>query len=621
MKKNYLLACGLLFGTSLFAQQNSPASDDNSVTIIPCTYFGISRPLRELFTEEEEVSDIKKKESEDRKHRKAQTFVHKAEDGPEYGEDMSVRQTVMGTRTHVNNGTRSSSPGVVASFGGQTGGGYPPDPSGAAGPNHYVQAVNATPFKCYNKSTGAGIGTVKQIGSLWSPAVGNLGDPIIMYDRYADRWFLSQFGSGNQIYIAISTTNDPTGTYYTYTYISPDFPDYLKFSIWWDGYYMTANYGEKVFCFERDQMLIGTPTARGFSKTFSTATGGGFFLPMPGDADGGLPASGTPLPFFQYTDNAWGGGATDAIKIFKMTTTWGSTPSATIAVDATVALSAFDASYDFGWNDISQPGTSAKLDGIGGILQFRAPWRKWTGYNSVVLNFPVKLSSTQRSIRWCELRQDQTTGTWSLYQESTYAPDAHSRWVGSIAMDDNGHIALCYAKASTSVSASLAYTGRLASDPLGTMTFAENVVRAGSGAQTATNRFGDYSQTTLDPDGVTFWHTGEYLQSGAPRTWIYSFTLAGAIGINETANPTELVVYQNGGLLNIKASNLSVDGELSLDLFDSKGALLSNKMIVANGTNLESSFDVSALAEGTYIVRLGKMNTSFQKVVKVVLTK
>ncbi|MBL0046030.1 MAG: hypothetical protein IPP33_17040 [Flavobacteriales bacterium] len=71
----------------------------------------------------------------------------------------------------------------------------------------------------------------------------NAGDPIVMYDKAADRWFLAQFGSSadKKIYIAVSTTNNPMGSYYTYTYVSPQFPDYLKFCVWQDGYYMTSN--------------------------------------------------------------------------------------------------------------------------------------------------------------------------------------------------------------------------------------------------------------------------------------------------------------------------------------------------------------------------------------------
>lgn len=618
MKKNYLIIAGLLIASTGFSQENV-IPGETSTAITP-EYFGISRPLRELFVDEETLDEdvYELKESKDRDNRKPQIFLHSADESKIYANDQSVHQNSMGNR---------SSAVTLSSFAGQNGGGYPPDPSGAAGPNHYVQAVNATPFRVYNKTTGAGIGTIKNIGSLWTPAVGNLGDPIIMYDKYADRWFLSQFGTGNKIYIAISTTPDPTGTYYTYTFTSPDFPDYLKFSIWWDAYYMTANYAEKIFIFERDQMLIGNPSARAFSRTFTTATGGGFFCPMPGDADGGLPSSGTAFPFFQYTDNAWGGGATDAIRIFKLTTTWSATPSATVSVDANVALSAFDASYSPSWDDIPQPGTTAKLDGIGGIVQYRAQWRKWTGYNTVVLNFPVRISSTQRSIRWVELRQNQTTLAWSLYQEGTYTPDTKSRWVGSIAMDDNGAIALCYARASSAAGdyASLGYTGRLATDPLGTMTFAETIVRNGTGSQTSTNRFGDYSQTSMDPNGVTFWHTGEYLggtgTSGVPRTWIYSFTLSSATNVEEATQNSNIVAYQNGELLNVKGLDLTLDGILSVDLFDIQGKQLDGKKLSLGGNNFETSFNVGSMADGTYIVRVGKENTSFQKVIKVVIAK
>jgi hypothetical protein len=129
-----------------------------------------------------------------------------------------------------------------ANWAGQTASGFRPyDPSGAVGPNHYVQMINSTTFKVYNKTTGA-VTLTATLGNLWSPATANAGDPIVMYDKAADRWFLAQFGSGNNnIYIAISTTPDPTGSYYTYTFTSPQFPDYLKFGVWHDGYYMTSN--------------------------------------------------------------------------------------------------------------------------------------------------------------------------------------------------------------------------------------------------------------------------------------------------------------------------------------------------------------------------------------------
>jgi PKD repeat protein len=515
MKKKSILMLGVFFSSFSFGQ------DETQSGWITCTDFHVTKPLRELSVENPYQTKVREvsETSPDRSHRTPQTFLFSPEDGPEYGNDASFVQTEMGFRNPANKAPIKNWPGQSAS------GFRPLDPSGAAGPNHYIQAINGTPFRVYDKSSGANLLTAN-IGTLWSSPTPNDGDPIIMYDRYADRWFVSQFGqSGNKIYIAISKTGDPTGQYYTYTFTSPQFPDYLKFGIWADGYYMTSNQGtQKIFVFERDAMIAGNPSARAVYKTYSPGATNGFYVPLPADADGGLPTVGTPCPFFAYNDNAWGGGAIDGVKIWDVSVTWGATPAATVTLKTTVPTASFDASYDNGWDDIPQPGTSQKLDGIGGVPTYRAQWRKWNGYNSLVLNWGVKISASQRSIKWVELRQNQTSGTWSLHQEGIYTPDSHSRWLGSIAMDDNGSIALCYAKSSSTVYPSLCYTGRLASDPLGQMTFSETVAQAGTSSETSGNRYGDYSQTALDPDGVTFWHTGEYTSSGT-KTRVYSFQL------------------------------------------------------------------------------------------------
>jgi hypothetical protein len=610
MKKTTLVVCGV-FAMSALSAQNAT---DNSVTVIYPTEFHVTKPLSEIaYVDEEAVVESEFEESKDRNYRTPQVFKYTAKDGPEYGNDPNCMQKTMGTRAPM---------APLTNWAGQSGSGYPPDPSGAVGPNHYVQAVNATPLRVYNKTTGA-IMLTTSIGAIFG--TGNDGDPIIMYDKYADRWFISQFGiSGNKIYIAVSQTPDPTGAWYTWTYTSPQFPDYLKFSIWENGYYMTSNQStDKIFAFERDAMLVGTSTARSISKNFVTGTVSGFFVPLPADADGGLPPAGTPLPFFSYYENSWGGGV-DAVKIWSMTVTWGTTPAASVTTATVLPTATFDGTYDPSWNDISQPGTTQKLDGIGGVVTYRAQWRKWTGYNTTVLNWGVKISATQRSIRWAELRQDQVTGTWSIFQEGTYTPDASSRWVGSIAMDDNGSIALCYAKSDgTSVKPSLGYTGRLATDAPGVMSFAETIAIAGTSVQTGgINRFGDYSQTTMDPsDGLTFWHTGEYLAGGSPKTRIYSFKLPLTVGVEENANEPSITAYQNGSLLYVNGTKLGSDDETVVDLFDISGRQIDGKKVMPAANSLQTSFDVSNLSSGTYLVRVGRMYTSFQRVIKVVVTK
>jgi len=615
MRNLFLLFIAMLTVYGLSAQNNNSTQskqDDGKVVMIKCESVGISKPLKDLFEENQPSTNFIEhngfKESRDREHRIAQTFVKTNEVDPVVQETPGYNQA----KTLVN-------------WPGQSDGSCPPDPTGAVGLNYYVQAVNATPFKIFNKATGAQVGTVRQIGNLWSPSAGSDGDPIVLYDKFADRWLVSEMGwNSKKIYVAISTTGDPTGTYYTYTFSTPDYPDFPKFSIWQDGYYMTSNQSpQNIYVFQRSQMLLGL-TPKSFYKTFSPPNGGGFFCPLAADVDGDLPPAGTPCPIFTYQDNGWGTGLTDGINVFTMTVNWTpATPTATITTTL-LPSAAFDASYSYTWDDIAQPGTSQKLDGIGGVFNFRAQYRVWAGYNSVVLCMGVKVSGTQRSIRWYELRQ--TGGTWSIYQQGTYAPsDGLNRWCGSIAMDNYGSIGMAYAvSGSSTVYPSIRYTGRINTDPLGTMTFAEVDAMAGTSAMTTDcgNRWGDYSHTSLDPsDGVTFWHTGEYVSSGGnPSTRIISFQIPNYSGVEQKQTPNPVVsVFKSNSDLNIKAINLPSNNQMLVDVFDINGQKINGKTIVPVANGFETSFNVSGFAAGTYLVRVGEPNTSFQKVIKVVI--
>ncbi|HIP31195.1 MAG TPA: PKD domain-containing protein, partial [Crocinitomicaceae bacterium] len=626
MKK---IVLGIFIGLPglFFAQK----ADNNSVSnmqklewgteshVIPCSNFSISQPLIDLSVDESELRSKKKlrKEFPDKRDMPVQTFEYKAkEDGSAYGNDNSMIQKEFGRNNNHPGGKAleqnwdGQAPNVLF---------RPFDPTAAAGPNHIMQAINGDTYRIWNKT-----GTVMANGNISAlfPSGNGNGDPIILYDKAADRWFMSQFaggGAGNGIYIAISQTADPLGAWYTYEFTSPDFPDYLKFSAWQDGYYMTANYAEKIFAFNRTKMLAGDATAESVFQTFSPPQDGGFFVPMPGDAsDGVMPGAGTPCPIFSYSDNAWGGGNVDAVHIYNAAVTWGGTPNLTVTSGGVLPTNAFDASYDAGWNDIPQQGTTTKLDGIGGIIQFRAQWKSWAGYNTTVLNWPVRISSSQRGIYWVELRQDQTTNVWSIYQQGIYAPGTESFWLGSIAMNDNGDIGLSYAKSGASTYMTLGYSGRLASDPLGTLPIAETIAIAGGGAQTGANRVGDYAQLTLDPDGQTFWYTGEYLAAGgSARTRIYSYQFtptctppttqatnytSSAIGDNQmTINWTAgngdrvLVVAREGS--NVNSNPATGTSYTANALFGSGDQIGAGNFVVYEGTG--TSVTVTGLTPGT----------------------
>lgn len=614
MRKLLLLGLGLLCIAGIQAQNTQ---DDGKVEVIYCSEFKITKPLKDLVNEKSDITvkDIReKKEMLDKEFRRPYMAKLNPDALPK-GED-PASQKIMGTKALK---------APLASWNGMPGDGYPPDPTGDAGPDHYMQAVNLS-YKIYTKTGGnVANGGPFNLGDLLFNV--NNGDPIVMYDKFADRWFITQFGSfwNNKIYIGISKTNDPTGQYYTYQFTASSFPDYLKFSIWTDGYYMTHNSSnQRVYVFERDAMLAGNSGSRMISKTYSPPNGGGFFCPLSAYADGQLPPASTPCPLFSYEDDGWGTGYSDRINIYQMAVTWGTTPTATITLKDQLPTLPFDGSYDSGWNDIAQPGTSNKLDGIGGVFTFRAQHRVWTGYNSVVLCCGVKVSTTtgQRSIRWYELRQNTSTGDWSIYQQSTYTPDSYNRWCGSIAMDDNGAIGMAYAiSGSSTVYPGLRYTGREASDPLNTMTYSEQVAQAGSSSQTAANRFGDYSHTSLDPvDGTIFWHTGEYISTGGnPATKIFSFKISGGSGVEKYKDGADFTAFNSNGTLNIKVSNLPSDDELVVDLFDIAGKKITGKMDTPSANTLETSFNTTGLSTGTYLVRIGKNNSSFQLVKKVVI--
>ena len=107
-----------------------------------------------------------------------------------------------------------------------------------------------------------------------------------------------------------------------------------------------------------------------------------------------------------------------------------------------------------------------------------------------------------------------------LYQQGTYAPDSTYRWMGSMAMDKVGNIAVGYSVSSKAIHPGIRYTGRTPQDPLGLLG-AETSILEGTGSQTLNiHRWGDYSSISVDPtDDCTFWYTNEFLKSDGLFNW------------------------------------------------------------------------------------------------------
>jgi hypothetical protein len=415
----------------------------------------------------------------------------------------------------------------------------PPDPMGDVGPNHYVELINLV-LGIYSKS-GALLAGPTRIGDLWagfpiSDCTDGSGDPVVLYDQFVDRWILSQFTTRGPIYyncVAISTTGDPTGTYYRYAFTTNlNFPDYPKYSVWTDSYVITTRefgptveYGIGVYGLEKNKMVNGQPARAVAFYLDGNAPG---MLPLvgdgllPADIDGKQkPKNEVPIPLIGTQDDGGGYGATfDALNIWELDVKWRSTPTASISLATQLPVASFDSVFPCAPTSrdcLPQPGITNPTQYLD-ILSYRQrptwrlAYRNFKSYEAMVTNQSVEATPGIAGVRWYEIRR--TDGVYSLYQQGTFAPaDNIHRWMGSIAQDRLGNMGLGYSVVNgVDVYPGIRYTGRLNGDPLGQMTLGEGTIINGTGVQRTTNsRWGDYTSMNIDPiDDCTFWYVNEY---------------------------------------------------------------------------------------------------------------
>jgi len=405
----------------------------------------------------------------------------------------------------------------------------PPDTNGEVGSTQYVQIVNQG-FQVFNKDTGASELGPLSIASVWPSGIcrtSAFGDPVVLYDQLADRWLISQFaGAGvpTDECIALSDTEDATGTWHAWGFhLGTDFFDYPKIGVWPDGYYMSENVfnssgtaflGTQPFAFERDAMLAGE--ANPAMITFRQPP---WFTPaadpfLPADVDGSTPPpAGAPNPFVVE-------GITDTTTwpVYRFHVDWGTPANSTFTAADPVHPAAFTALCPTTRSCVPQQGVGDRLDALADRGMFRNAYRNFGDHEALVGNISV-LTNGVAGIRWWEMT-DVTSGTPSFVQQSTYQPDTTWRWMGSVAMDQSGDMALGFSASSSAIHPAVRYTGRLASDPANQMQ-QEVTLFQGAGSQTDTvSRWGDYSDMTVDPvDDCTFWYTQEYYQTTSSFNW------------------------------------------------------------------------------------------------------
>ena len=464
----------------------------------------------------------------------------------------------------------------------------PPDPVGAVGPNHYVEMVNLA-FAVYDKK-GTRLAGPVDTGTLWAgfaipDCTDPSGDPVVLYDRLADRWLLSQlttrglnppFTAPNYNCVAVSKTGDPTGEYYRYAFITqPDlvdggyfFPDYPKYGVWTNSYVLTTRdfgfanrYGISVYALEKKKMLAGNPKARAVQFFLDSDVvplnliGDGL---LPADFDGRRrPEDSATIPIIGTQDDGGGYGATfDALNVWELSIKWEDRLRASIALAAQLPVAAFDsifpcgvvpgppppAAQPNGRDCLPQPGVTdgSRFLDVQSYRQraiWRLAYRGFDDYEAMVTNQSVEARPGVAGVRWYEIRRKK--GIYSVFQQGTYAPnDGVHRWMGSIAMDRKGNMALGYSVVNgVDVFPGIRYTGRLKGDSAGQMTLGEGTIVNGTGVQLSTgSRWGDYTSMNIDPtDDCTFWYLNEYYQingiigvNTAPwQTRVGSFKLPG----------------------------------------------------------------------------------------------
>ena len=413
-----------------------------------------------------------------------------------------------------------------------------PDPTGAAGKTQYVQMVNSS-LAVFDKTGKLLMGPVG-INAIWQKFGGEcektlIADPVAQYDKIADRWVIvgqaQRLPSGEAfgyICVAVSQSSDATGAYNRYA-MKFDAIDYQKLGVWPDAYYLGMNglfNASAISCaLDRAAMLQGDKASAVCFTVQSLHT------LLPADLDGRtLPPAGAPDYFLGGINSA-----PNVIQLFKFHADFKNPKNSVFSGPAEIAVAAYEpACPRSGYYRacVPQKGNQVTLETLSDRLMYRAAYRNFSDHEAIVVTHSVDVGTTSRTgtvgVRWYELRAAED-GNFAVFQQGTYAPDVNFRWMGSAAMDRAGDIALGYGISGRTMYPSIGYTGRVPTDPLGTME-GERIILNGRNATTDT-MWGDYDSISVDPsDDCTFWYTNQYYKTGQQTNWstrIASFKFAG----------------------------------------------------------------------------------------------
>ncbi|MBS1518868.1 MAG: hypothetical protein JSS91_12330 [Bacteroidetes bacterium] len=402
----------------------------------------------------------------------------------------------------------------------------PPDSQGDVGPDQVLIAINGR-IRVYDKNGNLG-GLNADLDVFFSSVDGGTGvsDPHVRYDRLSARWFIvaiSLQSSNNRVVIARSSGPSITGsgsfTFFQFAENLPGtilgFADYPTLGVDKNALYIGMNMfnaagtsflGTNGYVINKANLISGTLTATGFTLLTS---GAGIYTPQGVDNDDPNATEG----YFVGVDNA-----SFSLLVVKRVINPGGTPSISSNYNITVPTTVYP-------ETARQTGSTKRLDALDDRL-FAAEIHKnkitgaqtlWTAHNiEVGADGVANTSGNRDACRWYELTN--MTSTPSLLQSGTlYDPAASNPryfFIPSVAMSGQGHMALGCSSAGLIYHPEVQVAGRLRTDPSGSI----QAITLGQSSSTVygvqsgtTQRWGDYSQTVVDPtDDMTMWTFQEY---------------------------------------------------------------------------------------------------------------
>jgi hypothetical protein len=377
----------------------------------------------------------------------------------------------------------------------------PADPDIAVGPNEIVQVVN-TEIAFFTK---AGVKTFQQNTAVFFNAVKEAAgdqtfDPKVMYDRIANRFvviILEQTGSPvSNALIGVSDDSNPAGVWHLYRFDTKQAP--TGSLCWLD--YPGIGYNKDGFVFNGNLFRFAGGSFNGIQFTV---------LPKAPMLVGGAVA------FTRFNDNSGAGSAQaaetmDPVKDTVFAATRIATNLTRVYGFRNLAGVPTLNTLDVGVVNVPSAGNWAAstngqfLNTIGARL-FNGVWRD--GHLLLSYNHGVSASITGSHYSRINTMNWPAAGGMVESDQASANNAAINQFLPAVNVNKHGDIAMLFTRSSGAITADIAVSGRVTSDPPGVMS-APLFLAGSPGNNYSQQRWGDYHGVEVDPaDDERFWGT------------------------------------------------------------------------------------------------------------------